>query len=85
MASLLPPAALPDQESAIGARVADHLADAAAHGPSAALGFARTCTDQELRLGLSFVTTVLEVASVSARALAAAQAERARQGNQACN
>ena len=84
MPSFLPPPAIPDQESAIGARVADHLADAAAHGPSAALGFARTCTDQELRLGLSFVTTVLEVASVSARALAAAQAERARQ-SQACH
>ena len=85
MASLLPPLGLPDQESAIGAQVADHLADAAAHGPSAALGFARTCTDQELRLGLSFLTTVLEVASVSARALAAAQAERTRPGNHTAN
>jgi len=74
----LPPTTDPEQETAIGARVADQLADEAARGPSAALGFARTCTDQELRLGLSFVTTVLEVASISARALAAAQAERAR-------
>ena len=76
----MPPTTDPEQETAIGARVADQLADEAARGPSAALGFARTCTDQELRLGLSFVTTVLEVASISARALAAAQAERARDG-----
>jgi hypothetical protein len=75
----LPPTTDPEQETAIGARVADQLADEAARGPSAALGFARTCTDQELMLGLSFVTTVLEVASISARALAAAQAERARE------
>ena len=82
----MPPTSDPEQETAIGARVADQLADEAARGPSAALGFARTCTDQELRLGLSFVTTVLEVASVSARALAAAQAERARdQRNRAWN
>ena len=74
----MPPTTDPEQETAIGARVADQLAAEAARGPSAALGFARTCTDQELRLGLSFVTTVLEVASISARALAAAQAERAR-------
>jgi hypothetical protein len=74
----LPPTSDPEQETIIGARVADQLADEAARGPSAALGFARTCTDQELRLGLCFVTTVLEVASISARALAAAQAERAR-------
>ena len=74
----MPPTTDPEQETAIGARVADQLADEAARGPSAALGFARTCTDQELRLGLSFVTTVLEVASISARALAAVQAERAR-------
>jgi hypothetical protein len=78
MRSLLSPLADRDQEMVVGARVADGLADAAAHGSTAALSFARTCTDDELRLGLSFVTTVLEIASVSARALSAAQTERAR-------
>ena len=36
----------------------------------------RSLTDDELRLGLDFVSTVLEVASGSARAMAAVLAER---------
>ena len=82
MRSLLSPLADRDHETILGAKVADGLADAAAHGSTAALSYARTCTDDELRLGLSFVTTVLEIASVSARALSAAQTERARPSRQ---
>jgi hypothetical protein len=57
-------------------RVADALADAVSHGPFAALRTARSLSDQELRLGLDFVSVVLEVASGSARAMAAVLAER---------
>ena len=67
----------PDQErSATAMRVADALADAVSHGPFAALRTARSLSDQELRLGLEFVSVVLEVASGSARAMAAVLAER---------
>jgi hypothetical protein len=67
----------PDQDrSAIAMRVADALADAVSHGPFAALRAARGLSDQELRLGLDFVSVVLEVASSSARAMATVLAER---------
>lgn len=71
------PADLPEQDrSATAMRVADALADAVSHGPFAALRTARSLSDQELRLGLDFVSVVLEVASGSARAMAAVLAER---------
>jgi hypothetical protein len=60
-------------------RVADALADAVARGPYAALRTARGLSDVELRLGLEFVSVVLEVASSSARAMSAALAERVDQ------
>lgn len=60
----------------IAIRVADTLADAVAEGPGAALRAARRLSDDELRLGLDFVCTVLEIASGSARAMAATLAER---------
>jgi hypothetical protein len=63
-------------------RVADALAEAVAHGPYAAMRTARSLTDDELRLGLDFVSTVLEVASSSARAMASVLAER-REGSSA--
>ena len=70
----------PDQSAedraATAMRVADALADAVSHGPFAALRTARSLSDQELRLGLDFVSVVLEVASGSARAMAAVLAER---------
>ncbi|MEO8138598.1 MAG: hypothetical protein ABI742_03075 [Gemmatimonadota bacterium] len=72
----LPPAA-DDDRDAIAIRVADTLADAVARGPYAAMRTARGLTEDELRLGLDFVSTVLEVASSSARAMAAVLAERA--------
>lgn len=69
------PAQPPRDEVAV--RVADALADAVAQGPGVAMRTARGLTDDELRLGLDFVATVLEVASGSARAMAAVLAERA--------
>jgi hypothetical protein len=75
---LMPAGQTPDQDTLTGARVADDLAEASLHGSASALAYARTCSDEELRLGMTFVTTVLEVASLSARAMALAQAERAR-------
>jgi hypothetical protein len=67
--------ALPPRDE-VAIRVADALADAVAQGPGIALRTARSLTDDELRLGLDFVSTVLEVASGSARAMAAVLAER---------
>jgi len=68
--------------SEIAIRVADTLADAVARGPTAALRTARTLTEEELRLGLEFVSVVLEVASCSARAMATALAERTGPGGE---
>lgn len=67
----------PKSETAI--RVADSLADAVTRGPYAALRTARALSDEELRLGLEFVSVVLEVASSSARAMAGVLAERVDQ------
>jgi hypothetical protein len=69
-----------DARAEIGVRVADALAEAVAHGPYAAIRTARSLTDDELRLGLDFVSTVLEVASSSARAMASVLVER-REGS----
>ncbi len=66
----------PRPRDEVALRVADALADAVARGPGAALRTARTLTDEELRLGLDFVATVLEVAASSARAMASVLAER---------
>ncbi len=74
-----PPASLPDR-SETAVRVADSLADAVGRGPYAALRTARALTDEELRLGLEFVSVVLEVASSSARAMSAVLAERVNEG-----
>ena len=69
------PSNAPD-EADTAIRVADALADAVGHGPIVALRTARGMSDNELRLGLDFVSTVLEVASGSARAMAKVLAER---------
>jgi hypothetical protein len=66
----------PDARSEIAVRVADSLAEAVSRGPYAALRTARSLTDEELRLGLEFVSVVLEVASSSARAMSSVLAER---------
>lgn len=66
----------PDARSETAVRVADSLADAVSRGPFAALRTARSLSDEELRLGLEFVSVVLEVASSSARAMSSVLAER---------
>lgn len=68
-----------EDRAAVAMRVADALAEAVSHGPFAALRTARSLSDQELRLGLDFVSVVLEVASGSARAMAAVLAERSEE------
>jgi hypothetical protein len=75
--TLVSPLPADDDRDAIAIRVADTLADAVSRGPYAAIRTARSLTEDELRLGLDFVSTVLEVASSSARAMAAVLAERA--------
>ncbi len=70
-----------EDRDAIAIRVADALADAVARGPYAAMRTARGLSEDELRLGLDFVSTVLEVASSSARAMAAVLAERSGEGS----
>jgi hypothetical protein len=73
--SFLPDAG-PDGRSETAVRVADSLAEAVSRGPYVAMRTARSLSDEELRLGLEFVSVVLEVASSSARAMSAVLAER---------
>lgn len=79
MRPVVPPPTPPHRDE-IAIRVADALADAVARGPGNALRTARGLTDDELRYGLDFVSTVLEVASGSARAMATVLAERSPGG-----
>lgn len=74
-AQLVPPDPS-ERRAAIGIQVADALADAVHLGPRAAINAARRHSDDELRLGLDFVTTVMEIASTSARAMAVVLTER---------
>ncbi|MEO8633874.1 MAG: hypothetical protein ABI587_01220 [Gemmatimonadales bacterium] len=77
------PAALalprPEDPSDVALRVADLLAESYARGQRNALHTARALSEDELRLGLDFVSTVLEVASGSARVIAMVLAERMEQ------
>ena len=77
------PAALslprPEDPSDVALRVADLLAESFARGQRNALHSARALSEDELRLGLDFVSTVLEVASGSARVIAMVLAERMEQ------
>jgi hypothetical protein len=59
-----------------GARVANALADAIPTGSEATHRAARTFSDREVILGLSFLASVLEIAAASAKALAIVQRER---------
>jgi len=60
------------------ARVADGLAEAVGRGPRHATVAARRLTDEEVTLGLAFLARVIEIASMSSRALADVQRERQR-------
>jgi hypothetical protein len=60
------------------ARVADGLAEAVGRGPSHATMAARRLSEEELTLGLAFLARVIEIASMSSRALADVQRERQR-------
>jgi hypothetical protein len=66
----------PEEPSDVAIRVADLLAESFARGQRNALHTARGLSEDELRLGLDFVATVLEVASGSARVIAMVLAER---------
>lgn len=78
------PLPLPDPgHDDVAIRVADALADAMMHGPRAAIATARGFSDQDLRLGLDFVASVLEVASSSARAISTVLLERGGSGRPA--
>ncbi|MDZ4865212.1 MAG: hypothetical protein SGJ01_17465 [Gemmatimonadota bacterium] len=66
----------PEDPSDVALRVADLLAESFARGQRNALLTARALSEEELRLGLDFVSTVLEVASGSARVIAMVLAER---------
>ena len=65
-----------EDPSDVALRVADLLAESFARGQRNALHAARALSEDELRLGLDFVSTVLEVASGSARVIAMVLAER---------
>jgi hypothetical protein len=60
------------------ARVADGLAEAVGRGPAHATLAARRLTEEEVTLGLAFLARVIEIASMSSRALADVQRERQR-------
>ena len=64
------------ERTATGARVADRLAEVLHQGPEAALTLARGYSAEEVALGLTFLTTVIEVAALSARTLAEVVEER---------
>ncbi len=60
------------------ARVADGMAEAVGRGPRHATAAARRLSDEELTLGLAFLARVIEIASMSSRALADVGRERQR-------
>jgi hypothetical protein len=64
------------ERTATGARVADCLAETLHQGPEATLALARSYSSEEIALGLTFLTTVIEVAALSARTLAEVVEER---------
>jgi hypothetical protein len=66
----------PDRRTEIGARVADRLAEALIQGPRAAVQAARDFSDEEIRLGLEFLATVLDIAASSTRAITTVLVER---------
>ncbi len=65
-----------ESQAQAGARVASRLADAIPHGPHATLAVGRSFTNGEVLCGLSFLATVMEIASVSSKTLTEVQKER---------
>jgi hypothetical protein len=65
-----------DPLNAAGARVADGMAEVLLQGPDAMTQRARSFNSEEIRRGLAFLATVLEVASMSSRHLAEVLVER---------
>lgn len=65
-----------ERPALIGARVANSLAEAIPAGAGATRAAARSLTDREITLGLSFLGTILEIASASTKALAVVRRER---------
>jgi hypothetical protein len=55
------------------------MAEALIHGPRAAVQAARDFSDEEIRLGLEFLATVLDIAASSARAITTVLVERGEQ------
>jgi hypothetical protein len=66
----------PERPALIGARVANSLAEAIPAGSNATRAMARSFTNREITLGISFLGTILEIASASTKALAMARRER---------
>jgi len=65
-----------DRPGLVGARVPNSLAEALSTGADATKATARSFTDREITLGLSFLGTILEIASASTKALALVRRER---------
>jgi hypothetical protein len=70
------PANQPEPPSLTGARVANALAEAIPAGTDAVHKVARSFTEREIALGLSFLGTILEIAAASSKALAVVRHER---------
>ena len=66
----------PERPALIGARVANSLAEAISSGSLATQTAARSVTNREITLGMSFLGTILEIASASTKALAMVRRER---------
>ena len=72
----LGPGNQPEPPSLTGARVANSLAEAIPAGAEAVRAVARSFTELEITLGLSFLGTILEIAAASSKALAVVRRER---------
>ena len=66
----------PEPPSLTGARVANALAEVIPVGSNAVSEVARSFTEREIALGLSFLGTILEIAAASSKALAVVRRER---------
>ena len=72
----LGPGRRPERPGLVGARVANCLAEALSTGADETKATARSFTNREITLGMSFLGTILEIASASTKALALVRRER---------